>query len=189
MSQPYCNHCQKLPLEDVHRIYHDTKYGRRITDDNELFARLVLEINQAGLSWDTILKKEKNFYAAYKNFVVSDVAALSDSDITLLLNDAGIIRNKLKINAARHNAQVILLIQQEHGSLLNWLDLHTHYTHAQWVSLFKKTFKFTGGEIVSEFLMSTGYLPNSHSIHCPVYSAVMKEGPSWAKHPDIHTQK
>ena len=98
-----------------------------------------------------------------------------------LLEDAGIIRNRLKINAAITNAQVILNLQAQHGSFKNWLDLHQSYTKAEWVKLFKKTFKFTGGEIVNEFLMSIGYLPGAHSPDCKVYKQVLKTKPVWPK--------
>jgi DNA-3-methyladenine glycosylase I len=118
----------------------------------------VLEINQAGLSWETILKKELGFRKAYNNFDINKVAKYEEADRERLLADAGIIRNRLKINAAIENARTILALQKEYGSFTKWLELHHPKTKDEWVKLFKKTFKFTGGEIVNEFLMSIGYL-------------------------------
>ncbi|RZK30857.1 MAG: DNA-3-methyladenine glycosylase I, partial [Hymenobacter sp.] len=92
---------------------------------------------------------------------------------------AGIIRNRLKINAAIENARTILALQKEHGSFLNWLEMHHPKTREDWMRLFKKTFKFTGGEIVNEFLMSTGFLPNAHTPDCPVYKKILKSKPAW----------
>lgn len=161
MEKPtsYCQAVATMGKDNVHRIYHDTAYGFPIDDDNELFARLVLEINQAGLSWTTILNKQKNFKKAYKNFNIKKVAAFDEKDFERLMNDAGIIRNRLKINAAIANAKTLLEIQKEYGSFKNWVDHHHPKTKEEWVKIFKKTFRFTGGEIVNEFLMSTGYLP------------------------------
>ncbi len=165
----YCDYVKDLPLDNVHRIYHDTMYGFSLDNDNQLFERLVLEINQAGLSWNTILNKMTNFRKAYSNFDLNTVANYKEKDIQRLLQDAGIIRNKLKINAAIHNANIILDIQKENGSFKNWLDKNSNFSKDEWVKLFKKTFKFTGGEIVNEFLMSTGYLPGAHVANCPIY--------------------
>lgn len=164
----YCRFVSGLPPDNVHRIYHDTEYGFPLVSDDELFGRLVLEINQAGLSWETILKKKENFRKAYSDFSVQKVADYEEDDRQRLLNNAGIIRNKLKINAAIHNARVIKELQKEHGSFKNWLDLNHPMLREDWVKLFRKTFKFTGGEITNEFLMSTGYLPGAHSENCPV---------------------
>src|SRR5476649_352842 len=100
----------------IHKPYHDKLYGFPIHDDNELFCRLVLEINQAGLSWETILKKEKTFRKAYHNFNIKKVAAYTEADKERLLADAGIIRNRLKVNAAIENAKTILVLQKEFGS-------------------------------------------------------------------------
>ena len=94
--------------------------------------------------------------------------------------DAGIIRNRLKINAAIENAKTILLLQKEHGSFEKWLHYHHPKTKEEWVKLFKKTFRFTGGEIVNEFLMSIGILPGCHSADCPVYKKVLKAKPMWS---------
>ena len=177
----YCEAIQ-LMKPDVHmvnKIYHDQQYGFPIHDDNELFCRLVLEINQAGLSWTTILKKQDNFRKAYDHFNIKKVAGYKDKDVQRLLNDAGIIRNRLKVHAAIENAKSIIAIQKEFGSFKQWLDLHHPKDRANWTILFKKTFRFTGGEIVNEFLVSTGYLPGAHHEHCPIYKKISKTNPSW----------
>ena len=153
----------------LHKLYHDTQYGVPIADDDELFGRLLLEINQAGLSWTTILKKQDHFRRAYSGFSIAAVAAYTEADRQRLLQDAGIIRNRLKVDAAIYNAQVILQLQQSHGSFKKWLEAHHPQDKAAWVKLFKKHFRFTGGEIVNEFLMSTGYLPGAHTEGCPLY--------------------
>ncbi len=177
----YCEFVNNLSKEDnnPNKDYHDNHYGFPIIDDNELFERLVLEINQAGLSWLTILKKQNNFREAYSYFDIKTVANYSDKDIERLLNDTGIIRNKLKINAAIHNAKVIVELQNEFGSFQNWIDAHHPKTKEEWVKIFKKTFKFTGGEIVNEFLMSTGYLAGAHDLNCPIHSKVLALKPAW----------
>lgn len=179
----YCNSISQLAPERqaLHKNYHDKHYGFPIHDDNELFGRLLMEINQAGLSWETILKKEATFRKAYDNFKVEKVAAYTEKDRARLLADAGIIRNKLKVNAAIENAKTILALQKEFGSFEKWLEENHPKTKEEWVKLFKKTFKFTGGEIVNEFLMSIGYLPGAHVEDCPVYDQILQEQPMWSK--------
>lgn len=165
----YCEYVSRLDKDNVHRIYHDTAYGVVIDSDDELFERLVLEINQAGLSWNTILNKQQNFKKAFHSFNIKKVAGYKEADRQRLLSDAGIIRNRLKIDATIHNANIILGLQKDHGSFKNWLDTHKGLSKESWVKLFKQTFKFTGGEIVNEFLMSTGYLPGAHVESCKFY--------------------
>ena len=183
MDKPssYCEAVLTMDKDNVHRIYHDHFYGFPIEDDDELFERLVLEINQAGLSWDTILKKQANFKKAYKNFNIKKVASFKEKDFERLMNDAGIIRNRLKINATIENAKAVLNIQNEFGSFKKWMDHHHPKTKDEWVKLFKRTFKFTGGEIVNEFLMSTGYLPGAHIESCKIYKKMAKAGPAFMK--------
>lgn len=178
----YCTHILLLQPEErrlLHQHYHDHYYGFPLVDDNELFGRLLLEINQAGLSWETILRKEKAFRAAYGDFDIQKVAAYGKNDFDRLMNDAGIIRNKLKINAAIENAKVIQQLQENFGSFKKWLDHHHPKSKADWVKLFRKTFRFTGSEIVNEFLMSTGYLPGAHDESCPVFKTILKKKPLW----------
>src|SRR5580693_10404644 len=161
----YCSAIETMSGDKkaLHKAYHDKLYGFPIHDDNELFCRLILEINQAGLSWETILKKEATFRKAYHNFNIKKVAAYTEADRARLMADAGIIRNNLKINAAIENAKTILLLQKESGSFEKWLEMQHPKTKEEWVKLFKNTFRFTGGEIVNEFLMSIGMLPGAHS--------------------------
>lgn len=179
----YCNAINHMSGERqlLHKAYHDTLYGFPIADDNELFCRLVMEINQAGLSWETILKKEAGFRKAYHQFHIKKVAAYKEADRERLLADPGIIRNRLKVDAAIANANAILELQKEYGSFQQWLASHHPKTKEEWVKLFKKTFRFTGGEIVNEFLMSIGYLPGAHDPACKVYQKIIRQKPMWLK--------
>lgn len=179
MGNSYCQFVTNLEPTNVHRLYHDTEYGFPLSDDNELFGRLILEMNQAGLSWTTILNKQANFRRAYDQFTISQIAAYTDNDRQRLLQDAGIIRNRLKIEATIHNAQVVMQLQKEFGSFKNWLNRYLSFTKAEWTKLFKKNFKFTGGEIVNEFFVSTGYLPGAHDTDCPIYSQILQANPPW----------
>jgi DNA-3-methyladenine glycosylase I len=175
----YCEYVEKLHPNDIHKKYHDHAYGFPLEKDSDLFGRLILEINQAGLSWSTILNKETNFYRAYDHFNIKRIAGYGDRDKARLLADASIIRNRLKVEAAIHNANVIISLKQEFGSFKNWLDKHHPLDRAAWTKLFKKHFRFTGGEIVNEFLMSTGYLPGAHIESCPVFKTISKLNPPW----------
>jgi DNA-3-methyladenine glycosylase I len=165
----------------LHKTYHDKHYGFPIHNDDELFGRLLLEINQAGLSWETILKKEPGFRKAYHNFSIKKIAAYTEADRKRLLSDAGIIRNRLKINAAIENAKTIVQLQKEYGSFEKWLEFQYPKTKDEWVMLFRKIFRFTGGEIVNEFLVSIGYLPGAHTKQCPIFEKVLKKHPLWNK--------
>lgn len=172
-------YCDIAPGHPFHGPYHDSEYGFPIEDEHALFERLVLEINQAGLSWLTILKKREAFRQAYHGFDVDRVAAYRARDTQRLLGDAGIIRNRLKIEAAIENARRIQALRKSHGSFAGWIAAHHPRTKPEWVKLFKRTFRFTGGEIVGEFLMSIGYLPGTHRPDCPVYRRIAKLGPAW----------
>lgn len=175
-------YCDVAPGHPYHGPYHDLEYGFPITDDAALFERLVLEINQAGLSWLTILKKRDGFRAAFDGFDIDTVAAYGEAERTRLLADASIIRNRLKVDAVIENARRLVAIRAEHGSFAAWLDAHHPLPKDEWVRLFKRTFRFTGGEIVGEFLMSTGYLPGAHRDSCPVQAAVLAARPPWTWH-------
>ena len=177
----YCDYCNSHPEDSFNKNYHDVQYGFPLHDDDLLFERLVLEINQAGLSWITILRKADNFHRSYHGFKIEKIAKYTEKDRERLLADAGIIRNKLKVNAAIVNAQKILELQKEFGSFENWLDAHHPRSKDEWTKLFKKTFVFTGGEIVNEFLMSTGYLAGAHDENCPAFARVKKLHPAWAR--------
>ncbi len=176
MSVTYCEAAAGHPF---HGPYHDREYGFPIRRDDRLFERLVLEINQAGLSWLTILKKRAAFRRAYDEFDPAVVARYGERDRARLLADAGIIRNRLKVNAAIENAHRVLALRESHGSFAKWLDAHHPLSRDDWQRLFKKSFVFTGGEIVGEFLISTGYLAGAHHPKCPVYARVLKKSPPW----------
>lgn len=174
-------YCDTAPGHEWHGPYHDTEYGFPVREDAILFERLALEINQAGLSWLTVLKKRAAFNAAFAGFDIDAVAAFGDADRERLLQDAGIIRNRLKVDAVIENARRLLVIREAHGSFTAWLDLHHPRTPPEWVKLFRSTFRFMGGEIVGEFLMSTGYLPGAHREDCPVHARAVAAGAPWIR--------
>jgi len=173
----------------IHGPYHDREYGFRVTADSVLFERLMLEINQAGLSWLTILKKRDAFRKAYRDFDVDAVARFGARDRARLLRDAGIIRNQLEVNAAIENARRLRAIKKSHGSFVAWLDEQHPLSLDEWRKVFKRTFVFTGGEIVREFLVSTGYLPGAHRESCPAYAAAVGSGALWLRMPNANSTK
>ena len=177
------SYCDVAPGHPLHGPYHDREYGFPIPPgpdrDDRLFERLMLEINQAGLNWELVLKKREGFRQAYAGFSVDRVAAFDNADRERLLADAGIIRNRLKVAAAIENARRIRALRDSHGSFAGWLAAHHPMAKEDWVKLFKKSFKFTGGEIVGEFLMSTGFLPGAHREDCPVYARIAALDPPW----------
>jgi DNA-3-methyladenine glycosylase I len=168
------SYCDFAPGHPFHGPYHETEYGFPSREDVVLFERLALEINQAGLSWLTVLKKREAFNRAFVGFDPKKVAKFNDRDVARLLADEGIIRNRLKVNAVIENAKRILEIRKSHGSFADWLDSYHPQSKEEWVKLFKKTFLFTGGEIVGEFLMSLGYLPGAHAPECPVSQKIAR---------------
>jgi DNA-3-methyladenine glycosylase I len=165
-------YCDIAPGHPDHGPYHDNEYGFPVRDDDRLFERLVLEINQAGLSWLTILRKREAFRLAFDDFALERVARFDARRKATLLNNPGIIRNRLKVDAAVENAKRIIALRKSHGSFANWLDAHHPRSKEEWVKLFKKTFVFTGGEITGSFLLSTGYLEGAHEEWCPVYKRI-----------------
>ena len=175
----YCEYCNSHPEDEFNKHYHDTEYGFPLKDDNLLFERLILEINQAGLSWITILRKAENFRKVYDGFDIDKIAAYREEDRARLLSDAGIIRNRLKVNAAIENARRIQELRKEFGSFKGWLDVNRTVSKEEWIKLFKKVFVFTGGEIVNEFLISTGYLAGAHDKDCLIYKRVASLRPPW----------
>jgi DNA-3-methyladenine glycosylase I len=175
------SYCSAAAGHPWHGPYHDTEYGFPLRDDTRLFERLVLEINQAGLSWLTILKKKENFRAAFDRFDLERVAAYGRPERARLLRDPGIIRNRLKIDATIDNAGRVLALRDSHGSFAAWLDAHHPLGKDEWVKLFKTTFRFTGGEITGEFLLSTGYLPGAHVPSCPIYKTIARLDPPWMR--------
>ena len=174
------SYCLSAPGHPWHQPYHDHEYGFPTIDDTALFERLALEINQAGLSWLTVLKKRAAFNAAFRGFEPAVVAAFDERDRERLLSDAAIIRNRLKVDAVIENARRVVAIQREWGSFSAWIGAHHPRDKDAWTRLFRNTFKFMGGEIVGEFLMSTGYLPGAHAPDCPVHARIIALRPPWA---------
>ena len=178
MGQTYCDIAPDHPW---HGPYHDREYGFPVRDDAALLERLALEINQAGLSWLTVLKKREAFGRAFQGFDPTTVARFGARERARLLRDPGIVRNRLKVRAVIENARRILALRATHGSFARWLDAHHPLPKAGWMKLFKRTFVFTGGEIVGEFLMSLGYLPGAHRPDCPVYARILRRNPPWLR--------
>ncbi|MBV8061724.1 MAG: DNA-3-methyladenine glycosylase I [Alphaproteobacteria bacterium] len=173
------NYCKIAPDHPVHASYHNTEYGFPVDDDRVLFERLALEIMQAGLSWEIVLKKRQSLNKAFDRFSINKVAAYDERDMRRLLADEGIIRNRLKIRAIVHNAQVLKQVKKSHKSFALWIDAHHPRPKDDWVKLFKSTFSFMGGEIVGEFLMSIGYLPGAHAKTCEIYNHIHRLRPPW----------
>ena len=181
MADTVDGYCRVAIGDPLHGPYHDEEYGFPVDSDSALFERLVLEINQAGLSWATILRKREGFRKAYAGFEIDVVAGFDESDVERLLSDASIIRNRLKVNAAIENARRLQVIRADYGSFRAWLDHHHPKDKKDWVKLFKSTFRFTGGEIVGEFLLSTGYLSGAHHPKCPVARKIALASPAWMR--------
>ena len=178
-------YCQVAPGHPVHGSYHDTEYGFPQRDEAVLFERLALEIMQAGLSWEIVLKRRAGLNRAFAGFDVDLVAAMDDADTARLLADPAIIRNRLKVAALIENARRIRALRASHGGFAAWLDAHHPRGRPDWTKLFRKTFVFTGSEIVGEFLMSLGYLPGAHAADCPVAARIAAAAPPWARATDF----
>jgi len=178
MSAAYC---LAAPGHPLHGPYHDLEYGFPASDEAALFERLTLEINQAGLSWLTVLRKRDAFRAAFAGFAVDSVAGFGAAEIERLIADPGIVRNRQKIEAVIANARRIQELRRSHGSFHRWLEAHHPRSPAEWTRLFRQNFRFTGGLIVGEFLMSLGYLPGAHEPECPVYPRILALAPPWSR--------
>jgi len=175
------HYCDIAPGHEWHGAYHDEEYGFPLTGERELFERLALEINQAGLNWLTMLKKREGFRRAFRGFEVDRVARFGKRQEARLLADPGIIRNRLKVAAVIENAKRIRRLRESHGSFAAWLAAHHPLPKDEWIKLFKATFVFTGGEITGEFLMSIGYLKGAHRESCPVFKRIAKLSPPWLR--------
>jgi DNA-3-methyladenine glycosylase I len=167
------------PNHPVHGAYHNTEYGFPVTDERALFERLSLEIMQAGLSWEIVLKKREALNRAFDGFDPGKIAGYGEAELQRLLADDTIIRNRLKLQALIANAKIVVEMRATHGGFAGWLSAHHPRSKEAWIRLFKKTFKFTGGEITSEFLMSIGYLPGAHEPECETYAKVLALKPAW----------
>jgi DNA-3-methyladenine glycosylase I len=178
---PEGSYCRAALGHPDHGPYHDREYGFPTRDESRLFERLALEINQAGLSWLTILRKRPAFAAAFRDFDVDRVARFGPRDVARLLADPGIIRNRLKVEAVIENARRVRALRRSHRSFADWLDAHHPRPAAEWVKLFRQTFRFTGGEITGSFLISLGYLPGAHVPECPVFRRIVRQRPPWAR--------
>lgn len=177
-----CEWCGNDPL---YMQYHDEEWGREVTDDKKMFEMLVLESAQAGLSWITILRKREGYRKAFADFDAEKVAAFTDEDAERLLQNDGIIRNRLKIKATITNAQHFLEIQQEFGSFCNYLKsflpngkpIVNHFKDLSEIpastelsdriskDMKKRGFKFFGTTICYAHLQSVGYV-NDHLVDC-----------------------
>lgn len=174
-------YCDSAPDNPIHAAYHDNEYGFPITDEAALFERLSLEIFQAGLSWFLVLKKRPAIVSAFDGFSVDVVARFGDSDVERLLSDKSIIRNRLKIVSIIENGKRLRAIRETHGDFAGWLAAHHPLSHSEWTKQFRNSFKFTGDEVVREFLLSIGYLPGAHREDCPAYARILRENPLWSQ--------
>jgi DNA-3-methyladenine glycosylase I len=178
-------YCEAARDNPIHKSYHDTEYGFPIiganiqNDERYLFELQSLELFQAGLSWDLVLKKRVTTVQAFENFNVDTVSAYGERSTTRLLADPGIIRNKLKVASIIENAKRIKYLRKSHGGCANWIAAQHPLNRHEWTNLFRNTFKFMGSEIVNEFLMCIGYLPGSHSLDCATYKQIAKLNPPW----------
>jgi DNA-3-methyladenine glycosylase I len=186
------NRCDWANINELEMKYHDEQWGVPVHDDRLLFEMLILEGAQAGLSWDTILQKRENFIDAFDNFDAVKVSQYSETKIGQLLNNRGIIRNKLKINAAVENAKRFLEAQQEYGSFDRyiWSFVNGRSINNKWQAMSdipstspesvemskdmkKRGFKFVGPTICYAYMQSAGMV-NDHLVSCFRYSEVKK---------------
>jgi DNA-3-methyladenine glycosylase I len=176
--------CEWPSNDPLMLAYHDTEWGTPVHDDQKWFEFIVLDAFQAGLSWRTVLHKRENFRRAFDYFDPAIVARYDESRIAMLMNDAGIIRNQLKIRAAVTNAQAFLRVQEEFGSFdryiwgftngrvvhheltaLSSMPARDELSDAISKDLIKRGFKFVGSTIVYAFLQAAGMI-NDHLVHC-----------------------
>ena len=181
MNKTRCAWCEK---DELYKKYHDEEWGIPVYDDTKLFEFLILETFQAGLSWYTILAKRENFKKAFANFDYKKVAKFNEEKIQELLQDAGIIRNQLKIRAAVTNAVAFMEVQKEFGSFSNYIwkfvdgkpiinkpktlkdvPASTPLSDAISKDLKKRGFKFVGTTVVYAHMQATGMV-NDHIEDC-----------------------
>ncbi len=167
-------YCAYVADKPHHQRYHATEYGFPTSNERVLFERLALEIMQAGLSWDIVMKKRKALNAAFDKFAVKKVAAYTAKDVVRLMKDETIIRNRRKIEAIIDNARRVVMLRKTHKGFAGWLAAYYPQPKKAWDKLFKQTFVFMGPEIVNEFLMGIALLPGAHRKDCPVYAEIEK---------------
>ncbi len=158
-----CAWCAGDPLLER---YHDIEWGKPIRGERELFERLILEIFQAGLNWRMVVHKRRAFRRAFSGFSPARVASFGKRDVGRLLRDEGIIRNRLKIEAAIENARVVLELKKEFGSFNKYLGSLDGMDEGALFREFKKRFRFMGPKIAESFLQSIGRLPTPHEEGC-----------------------
>ena len=187
MDKIRCSWCGNDPL---YVEYHDSEWGVPVYDDAKLFEFLILETFQAGLSWITVLRKRENFRKAFDNFNYKKIATYNEAKFEELIQDAGIIRNKLKIKATISNANAFISVQQEFGSFSNyiwkftkgkpiknkWKNLNglpatTELSDVVSKDLKKRGFKFVGSTVIYAHMQATGMI-NDHVIDCFRYNEV-----------------
>ena len=187
MTKQKCTWCLGDPLYEA---YHDNEWGVPVYDDDTLFEFLILETFQAGLSWITVLRKRENFRTAFDQFDYKKIAQYDQSKVKTLLEDPGIIRNKLKVNATITNAQSFIKIQEEFGSFRNYIWKFTNHKPiknsfksmneipantplSDLISkdLKKRGFKFVGSTVVYAHMQATGMV-NDHTTNCFRYNEV-----------------
>jgi DNA-3-methyladenine glycosylase I len=168
----YCDLARGHP---VHGPYHDCEYGFPQTDERVLLERLALEIMQAGLSWEIVLKKRAALRRAFAAYRADVVAAFGVSEVERLLADSTIIRNRRKIEAIIENARRIVALRTQ-GGFARWLQEGAALDRPAWLKRLKAAFVFMGPEIAGEFLMSLGLLPGAHRDGCPVGEKLKKGG-------------
>ena len=183
----YCTAIENIQSEEkksLHKNYHDNFYGFPLHDDNELFCRLVMEINQAGLSWETILKRREGYRNAFYHFDPMKVSVMTDLELETLLSNPNIIRNRLKIYATRKNASVFLQIQKEFGTFSDYVwgfvqgkpivtrrgslrdvPVSTPISDALSKDLKRRGMSFVGSTIMYAFMQATG-LVDDHLASC-----------------------
>ncbi len=186
------NRCGWCKGDDLYEAYHDQEWGVPVYDDDRLFEFLVLETFQAGLSWITILRKRENFRKAFDNFDYKKIAKYSEEKILELLQDAGIIRNKLKVRATVTNSREFIKIQEEFGSFSNYIwdfvsgkplqhkiedykkaPATTEISDKLSKDLKKRGFKFVGSTVMYAHMQATGMV-NDHQIDCFRYKEVQE---------------
>jgi len=174
-------YCTTAPGHPVHNDYHEREYGVPCRDDEAICERLALEIFQAGLSWEIVLRRREGIREAFGGFAPAHVAGLGATERARLLADPRVIRNRRKIDAIIANAGVMCGLIDADGSIAAWLDRQHPLPKDEWVRLFRRTFRFTGPEITNEFLMSLGYLPGAHAPDCPAYARIAVLDPPWQR--------